>query len=244
MTHQARDDIKSRNSFSSSQTKGDLREGKDDVLEIARGPGMVLARGNPCELVVGSFAAYVPGAQEDEAIADVGRVGDLVNREKQRPSLAGMGAECRAHFAALTEIEAVEWFVDEEDRMRREEADGEHRAFPFAFRERPNRRLEDRPEGEALDDLFLTRDEARPRTSSTRPSTLTAPESAGSTPATHSKSVVLPEPFGPIRPRTSPGYTENDTPDRAVNRPYRLVRSRTVTIGWTCDVERGGRIVC
>jgi len=47
---------------------------------------------------------------------------------------------------------------------------------------------------------------------------------SGSTPPKHSNSVVLPDPFGPIRPSTSPGRTLNDTSLNAVSRPYRLVR--------------------
>ena len=50
------------------------------------------------------------------------------------------------------------------------------------------------------------------------------PASLGSTPATHSNSVVLPAPFGPISPSTSPGRTDSDTSDNAVKRPYDFVR--------------------
>src|SRR5262245_14636590 len=61
------------------------------------------------------------------------------------------------------------------------------------------------------------------------PATRTAPPSYGSTPAMHSKRVVLPEPFGPISPSTSPARTSNDTSSNATTRPYRLERCLTST---------------
>src|SRR2546427_13088226 len=51
--------------------------------------------------------------------------------------------------------------------------------------------------------------------------------------------VVLPAPFGPKRPRISPGWISNDTPSTAVNSPNRFVRPRTSTIG--SDIEGLGR---
>ena len=56
-----------------------------------------------------------------------------------------------------------------------------------------------------------------------RPSTVIDPVSHGSTPAMHSNSVVLPAPFGPISPSTSPGRTESETSESAINRPYDFV---------------------
>src|SRR5512134_1492497 len=42
--------------------------------------------------------------------------------------------------------------------------------------------------------------------------------------------VVLPAPFGPRKPRTSPFSTRNETPSTAVVRPYLLVRLSTSII--------------
>src|ERR1700761_5769053 len=50
-----------------------------------------------------------------------------------------------------------------------------------------------------------------------RPSKLMVPELAGVTPQTVLTSVVLPAPFGPIRPSTSPLPTENETSRSACN---------------------------
>ena len=53
----------------------------------------------------------------------------------------------------------------------------------------------------------------------------------GSAPARHRKSVVFPEPFGPIRPRISFDRTENPAPRSAQNGPNRFERSSTRTGG-------------
>ena len=47
------------------------------------------------------------------------------------------------------------------------------------------------------------------------------------------ESVVFPDPFGPIRPSTSPRRIENDTPASAV--------SRRVALGEVADEEEGSR---
>src|SRR5262249_5682213 len=44
--------------------------------------------------------------------------------------------------------------------------------------------------------------------------------------------VDLPEPFGPRKPVTCPGRTENDRPSTASVRPYRLVTPRASIIGF------------
>src|SRR5205085_7772998 len=53
------------------------------------------------------------------------------------------------------------------------------------------------------------------------------PALGGKVPAIRLKIVVLPEPFGPIRPRISPGLTAKDTPLTARNPPNRLLRPAT-----------------
>src|SRR5215831_5064616 len=52
------------------------------------------------------------------------------------------------------------------------------------------------------------------------------PASVGSRPARHSNSVVLPAPFGPIRPRISPSRTSKPTPSSTALAPYRFVIPR------------------
>src|SRR5438132_10105338 len=59
------------------------------------------------------------------------------------------------------------------------------------------------------------------------PSKRIEPALSGKVPAIRLKIVVLPEPFGPMRPRISPGLTANDTPLTARNPPNRLARPAT-----------------
>src|SRR5277367_5648618 len=54
-----------------------------------------------------------------------------------------------------------------------------------------------------------------------------APASGRITPAIIFRSVVLPEPLGPISPNTSPGDTDNETPLTAVRPPNALVKPST-----------------
>ena len=55
-------------------------------------------------------------------------------------------------------------------------------------------------------------------------------------------SVVLPAPFGPIRPRTSPGLTSKLTSLTAANAPNRLVAPSIVSTGRPAD--GGARAAC
>ena len=49
-------------------------------------------------------------------------------------------------------------------------------------------------------------------------------------PAMQLKIVLLPDPFGPMRPRISPSETSNDTSLTAVKPPKRLVSPETLNI--------------
>src|SRR6266850_1818215 len=48
------------------------------------------------------------------------------------------------------------------------------------------------------------------------------------------KVVLLPDPFGPIRPRISPSLTSNETSLTARRAPNLLVRPETVSMGMEC----------
>ena len=92
-----------------------------------------------------------------------------------------------------------------------------------AAAEEPDREVE-RPadclRGPRRDRVRKVEEDAVPRSlaASAWPWLWTDPALGGSTPARHSNSVVFPAPFGPIRPRTSPGRTENDTSLSATRR--------------------------
>ena len=60
------------------------------------------------------------------------------------------------------------------------------------------------------------------------PANLTEPAVGAYMPAMQLKIVLLPEPFGPIRPTISPSLTSNETLETAVKPPNILVRPLTV----------------
>src|SRR5215472_3720965 len=71
-----------------------------------------------------------------------------------------------------------------------------------------------------------------------RPRKLTRPPSTGRRPVTQLKSVVLPEPLGPIRLTSSPAPTDRSTASTAVTPRKRLVSPRTSRSGMS--LPRGG----
>src|SRR5436309_68064 len=66
------------------------------------------------------------------------------------------------------------------------------------------------------------------------PSTVTVPANGSSTPAAAANVVLLPDPFGPSSPTTSPRATSSDTPSTASVSPY---RTRTA---WRLRATRAG----
>ena len=71
-----------------------------------------------------------------------------------------------------------------------------------------------------------------------RPSQVIEPAVSRLLPATQSMSVVLPAPFGPSRPTTSPGATCSVTSSRAVNPPNRWVSPDTARVRAGTGVRR------
>src|SRR3954462_7398283 len=57
------------------------------------------------------------------------------------------------------------------------------------------------------------------------------PRSGARNPSMHSIVVVLPAPFGPMRPKISPSRTSRETLATATVLPYRLARLRTMMTG-------------
>ena len=80
-----------------------------------------------------------------------------------------------------------------------------------------------------------------------RPSRAIAPPEARTNPVTASMRVVLPAPLGPMRPTTSPGATESDTPSTATTEPKRTVSPSTASVapatGTTSAAGSGPRAV-
>ena len=76
------------------------------------------------------------------------------------------------------------------------------------------------------------------------PSCNSEPDVGGVMPVTTLNSVVLPAPFGPITPNTSPAFTANETPSTAVTPPKRRVSPLTSRAAVTRPprVQAGGRL--
>ncbi len=74
------------------------------------------------------------------------------------------------------------------------------------------------------------------------PLQLSEPASGATKPQITLNSVVLPAPFGPITPSTSPAWTSSETPSSATTPPNRTVTSRTLRAGprWSLPLH-GGR---
>src|SRR5690348_15606 len=71
--------------------------------------------------------------------------------------------------------------------------------------------------------------DSTPRSGSRRPSTVTVPASGTTRPTRQRIRVVLPEPFGPSSPNTSPCRTPSRTPSSARSRPKFLTTPSTST---------------
>src|SRR2546425_12503295 len=69
------------------------------------------------------------------------------------------------------------------------------------------------------------------------PATKTSPRSACRSPSKISHVVVLPAPFGPTRPKTSPAPTVKEMPSTARTSPYDFVKSRIATTSAIARVE-------
>src|SRR5262249_60734888 len=83
ITHHERELISSRHSFFRSHFHAPLCEGKEDLLEI-RGQDVAsaLARKRG-ECVKGALRNDTPAAQEHEAVADLCRIGDLMDGQEE-----------------------------------------------------------------------------------------------------------------------------------------------------------------
>lgn len=138
--------MSSRHSLPSSHRNGGLRKRKEDLFQ-AVAPGR--ERG---ELLERALAADVSAAQQHESIADPRGVGNLMNRQQQRPSRRGVAAQRAPDVSRLAEIETVERFVTQEDRLWCQQADAQERSFALALGKIPDARIEKRRQIELLDD--------------------------------------------------------------------------------------------
>src|SRR6185437_3369639 len=104
-THQDRDATNSRRSLSSSHKNARLCERKKHLFQIRERARGVARRGVRGQLLHRALAANPAVAQEHETVAHSRRVGDLMDREEQRPAARGMTSQRRRHVARLAKIQ-------------------------------------------------------------------------------------------------------------------------------------------
>src|ERR1051326_1127848 len=132
-THQARDTMSSRNSLSRSHTNAGLGEGKEHLFKVLVWSRLTARRSQLGELRNAALAANSSVTQEDEAVADARGIADLMNREEQRTAAGSVSTEGRSDVARLAQVEAFERLVDEQCRLRRQQADAQKSALPLTF---------------------------------------------------------------------------------------------------------------
>src|ERR1700730_10382730 len=155
MTHQEGELMSSRHSFFRSHFHALLCEGKEDLLEIRR---QVLARAlarNGGEHVTRALGDDATATQEHEAIADLGRIRDLVDGQKERAIRRNMLAQRGGGFAALAQIQALERLVDQEYRLWGEQPEREQGPFALSFGQSADRHSHQRRQGEIGDHLLV-----------------------------------------------------------------------------------------
>src|SRR5262249_43958915 len=129
----AREVASSRKSFRASQSsRFTLGERKEDVLEVSGGHPSALA-----QLIESTLGDGPPIAQEYEAVADADGIGHRMDGDHERPSTRGDPAEQGDRFPRLPEVESVERFVHEHDRLRSGERECDEYALTLPFRQRP-----------------------------------------------------------------------------------------------------------
>jgi hypothetical protein len=109
-------------------------ERKEDVLQRASLVDRRLGHARS-ELVERALAADQSIAQEHEPVADPRGVADLMDRQEQRPPGGCHLAKQSGHFTRLPEVEAVERFVEQQDRVRSNQPHGQQHALPLSLRQ-------------------------------------------------------------------------------------------------------------
>src|SRR5258707_1584996 len=99
-----------------SWTRNVSCERKKDILQSSRGEPRSRA-----EVIQRSGATNAAIGKENEAVTNPFRVQQLMNRKDKRSALGGFSAQDAYDVANLPEVEAVERFVHEEERVRREQ---------------------------------------------------------------------------------------------------------------------------
>src|SRR5450759_5241558 len=124
--------------------KATLREGKEDLLES--GVGRIGETSEGAKFGQRAHAHDAAAAEEHQAVAHAGGIDQLVNRDEEGAAARGDGAQERNDVASLAKIEAVEGFVQQQQGLRREQAESQQDALGFSLGERADARAEERLE--------------------------------------------------------------------------------------------------
>src|SRR5262249_1646323 len=138
--------------FSALSAVKPSRERKEHLFEVAAGRGAARG-GERRQLLQRPFAASSSAAQQHESIARARRIADLMNRQEHRASGRCVRAQRLRRVAALPQVEAVERFVGEQQRLRHQQAAREECALALPFRQVADCGVENRRQLEALDHL-------------------------------------------------------------------------------------------
>src|SRR4051812_10775312 len=92
------------------------RKRKEGLLEPAHSRGQLIERS------LGHGAAVI---EEEKSVAHARRVAELMNGKDERSPARGVAAQHVHHLTRLAEIESIERFIEQQNRSRNGEADGD-----------------------------------------------------------------------------------------------------------------------
>src|SRR5258706_11817203 len=152
IVHSARPLRISHSSLTSSGHRGHSRnrngscERKKQVLQTS-----TCASRSRAKIIQRPHAANTAIGKENEAIADSLGVQQLMDGKNKCPALGDLFAQHTGNVACLPEVEAVERFVHEEQRMRREQSQRQQEPSAVALRQRVHALGKSRPQTDRFD---------------------------------------------------------------------------------------------
>src|SRR6266550_7315781 len=122
----AREASSSRNSFAASSKS--LGERKEHLLE----PAFAQSRFR-LQLFKRALAYDRARAQQNHSMTDSRGVDELMYRKEQRSAGGRLLLEQRHDISGLSEVETIEWLIEQQQFMPSQKTDGEERALQFAL---------------------------------------------------------------------------------------------------------------
>src|SRR5437667_12749678 len=120
-SQKAREAISSRNSLAASQRN--LREGKEDLLES--GGIRIAESGEGAQFGQRAHSNHAAPAEQHQAVTDARRIHQLMNGDEQSAAVRGNSAQSRHDVPGLAEVQAVERFVEQQERLRCEQGESQ-----------------------------------------------------------------------------------------------------------------------